>query len=100
MFAILWGLSFVTFLPSNNTIPELGFVNPVIMLKRVVFPAPFGPMTPRISPCFISNDIPPKATSPPKCFQTSLIVKIRLVLITISPKAEEQSLSVYSSRAK
>ncbi len=30
-------------LPSNKTRPEVGLYTPVIMLKNVVLPAPFGP---------------------------------------------------------
>src|SRR5262249_8360170 len=35
-------------------------------LTRVVLPAPFGPMRPRISPGWIARSTPPVATSPPK----------------------------------
>jgi hypothetical protein len=31
--------------PSSSTWPESGRICPVIWLKRVDFPAPFGPMT-------------------------------------------------------
>src|SRR6266851_3910706 len=37
-------------LPSSSTRPEVGGMEPAIMLNKVVFPAPFGPITPRISP--------------------------------------------------
>src|SRR5215831_9452418 len=35
-------------------------------LTRVVLPAPFGPMRPRISPASIARSMPPVARSPPK----------------------------------
>ena len=40
-------------LSSNVTVPLVGAYTPVITLKHVVFPAPFGPMRPRISPLLI-----------------------------------------------
>src|SRR6478736_2067041 len=40
-------------------------------LKQVVLPAPFGPMSPRISPRRISNDTPSRATTPPNRSVTS-----------------------------
>ena len=48
--AILWGGSPVIFRCLKKTSPESGLTNPVIRLTRVVFPDPFGPITPRISP--------------------------------------------------
>ena len=36
--------------PSSTISPAVGGKNPLIMLKKVVLPAPFGPMTARSSP--------------------------------------------------
>jgi len=36
--------------PQNSTRPELGLIWPRMLLKSVVLPLPFGPMTPTISP--------------------------------------------------
>ena len=36
--------------PSNRISPEVGVTMPEIMLKKVVLPAPLGPITPTISP--------------------------------------------------
>ncbi len=37
--------------PLNKILPELGLSEAEIRLKSVVLPAPFGPMSPMISPC-------------------------------------------------
>ena len=41
---------------------------PVIILIVVVFPAPFGPKRPTISPCFIENEILSTAIRSPNFF--------------------------------
>src|SRR5215218_6206645 len=38
----------------------------VMTLKAVVFPAPFGPISPAISPCSTSSETSSSATTPPK----------------------------------
>src|SRR3954451_8759104 len=53
-------------LPLNNTWPDVGAYTPVIVLKQVVLPAPFGPIRPRISPGRRSRDTSARATTPPK----------------------------------
>ena len=40
-------------------------------LNAVVFPAPFGPISPEICPSSTSNDTPSSATMPPKRSVTS-----------------------------
>ena len=52
------------------TRPVVGGKMPVIPLKSVVFPAPFGPMRAKISPFLTSNVTSSTATSPPKRFVT------------------------------
>jgi hypothetical protein len=42
----------------------------VITLKAVVFPAPFGPIRPTISPGSAVKETPSSATIPPKRFVT------------------------------
>ena len=42
--------------PLNNIFPLVGFNNPTIILIEVLFPAPFGPKNPNISPFLISKD--------------------------------------------
>ena len=41
--------------PAKVIVPPSGTKTPAIMLKSVVLPAPFGPMTPQISPAATSN---------------------------------------------
>ena len=53
-------------LPSNRISPELGASVPLIRLTSVVLPAPFGPMTPRISPCCSVKQTSLTAISPAK----------------------------------
>src|SRR5690606_27734946 len=57
----------VTSSPRNLTRPADGLRNPVTTLKVVVFPAPFGPTSPRTSPCFTWNESSETAAYPPKC---------------------------------
>src|SRR3954452_561634 len=52
-------------LPWNSTSPDVGAYTPVIALKQVVLPAPFGPIRPRISPGRMSNETSSSATTPP-----------------------------------
>jgi hypothetical protein len=46
-------------------VPAVGSSTPRIMLMVVVFPAPFGPSSPTISPRATSNDTPSTATVAP-----------------------------------
>ena len=46
--------------------PESGFKEPLIILKRVVFPAPLGPIKAVIEPFSILSDISLIALIPPK----------------------------------
>src|SRR3989338_4797567 len=68
--AILYGGRFVMSLSSNFILPPSGFVNPLIMLKTVVFPAPFGPINEVIVLFFTSKLQPSTALMPPKLFDT------------------------------
>ena len=53
-------------LPSNTTSPSLGAYRPVMQLKKVVLPAPLGPMSPTICPGPTDMSTSRTATSPPK----------------------------------
>src|SRR6185312_16936438 len=53
-------------LPFQTTRPALGGSNPASRLSNVVFPDPFGPNIPMISPLLIANDTSDTATRPPK----------------------------------
>jgi len=56
--------------PSKNTEPAVGLYWPVRQLKNVVLPAPFGPMSPMISPDFTSMLTSLTAFRPPNCMVT------------------------------
>src|ERR1700730_2162483 len=52
--------------PLNRMRPALGRRTPVRQLKNVLLPAPFGPMTARISPRRTAKSMPRSASRPPK----------------------------------
>src|ERR1700722_15296483 len=52
--------------PSRRTSPAVGLWKPERTLMSVVFPAPFGPISPTISPGSSVNETPSIAASPPK----------------------------------
>src|ERR1700722_3668558 len=56
--------------PSKMTWPEVCVRKPLIRLKKVVLPAPFGPITARSSPGSTVIDTLSTATRLPKCFET------------------------------
>src|SRR5579864_6876794 len=60
------GLHRVMSAPRNRTRPAVGAMNPVTRLNSVVLPAPFGPISPTISPSRTANETPSTARSPPK----------------------------------
>src|SRR5438093_5022998 len=67
---ISWGVRPTIFCPSRKTVPAVGFCTPVMMLNKVLFPAPLAPISPTISPCSIANETSLKATRPPKSMVT------------------------------
>src|SRR5882724_4798968 len=69
-----WGRSPTTLRPSSRIRPALGRRKPVTRLKAVVLPAPFGPMSPRISPGSTSKERRETARSPPKSLVRSVTV--------------------------
>ena len=56
--------------PSKMIWPEVCERKPLIRLKKVVLPAPFGPITARSSPGSTVIDTLSTATRLPKCFET------------------------------
>ena len=63
-----WVSQFVMSLPSKRTVPLSERWFPVMRLKTVVFPAPFGPMSPTMAPSSTSKETSFTAISPPKDF--------------------------------
>ena len=57
--------------PRKNISPDVGLKMPEQILKKVVLPAPFGPMTPNISPTRICMFTFSTALRPPKYWQMS-----------------------------
>src|SRR5256886_2856350 len=64
--AIAWASRPVSRRPRKTTSPAAGAKRPVSALKSVVFPEPFGPITPTVSPSATTTSTPSRATSPPK----------------------------------
>src|SRR5690242_4236519 len=54
--------------PSNTTRPAVGWYRPVTLLKSVVLPAPFGPISAKTSPRLMLKLTLSTATSPPNLF--------------------------------
>ena len=68
-----WVESLVMSRPSKAMEPEVGGKNPLIRLKKVVLPAPFGPMIAHNSPFATSSDTSRTATRLPNLLVTLLI---------------------------
>ena len=64
--AMLCGTSPAIDFPAKRTSPALGSYTPVITLKTVVLPAPFGPMRLTISPSRTCRSSSESARRPPK----------------------------------
>src|SRR3954452_11281709 len=54
-------------LPSNDQSPASGLSKPVIRLKNVVLPAPFGPISAVMTPRWTSRWLTSTAVMPPNC---------------------------------
>ena len=50
--------------PANRTLPRVAGAKPDRTLKKVVFPAPFGPMIAWTVPSVTSSDTPSSAMNP------------------------------------
>src|SRR6516165_8716572 len=66
--------------PSSSIVPASGRIWPSTLLKSVVFPEPFGPITPKISPGITSKLTPPTARIAPYDFFRSLTLKSGAVI--------------------
>src|SRR5437868_79021 len=60
--------------PSKCTRPAVGLYTPVSMLKKVVFPAPFGPIRLTIDPVGTVKSTSSTATRPPNSFRRSSVL--------------------------
>src|SRR5271154_4175601 len=67
----------------QNTWPPVGGNRPANRLSNVVFPEPFGPKIPMISPLLMENETSDTATRPPK-----RLVRFS-ILSSISPPLEQ-----------
>src|SRR6201997_4719326 len=62
-------------LPSKTIRPPLGMVSPARQLKNVDLPAPFGPISPMISPALTARSAPATARNSPNFFDTLVASK-------------------------
>src|SRR5579872_3445702 len=67
------GGSWVTSTPSNRMRPAEVARSPAMQLKKVDLPAPFGPISPTISPASTASEASASATKPPNAFETSCV---------------------------
>ena len=56
--------------PATRISPPLGRYSPVMTLKAVDLPEPFGPIKPRISPALSRSESLSSARTPPKLIET------------------------------
>src|SRR5580704_13962361 len=70
-----WGFMAVMSVSNKCTVPRSGACNPLITLKRVVLPAPFGPMSPVTVPGCTIRLVSVSAETPPKRTATSETVR-------------------------
>src|SRR5215475_14397552 len=66
------GVARVRSWPSNTMRPVVGSVSPAMQLKKVDLPAPFGPISPMISPWSTVRSAPDTARKLPKALETFL----------------------------
>src|SRR5512137_949789 len=69
----------------KRMLPRLGLMTPVRQLKRVVLPAPFGPMMLRIEPPSTEKLTPSTALRPAKCFVSALTSSIGISEVREEP---------------
>src|SRR5215207_6201992 len=65
--------------PSNTMRPAVGLYTPVNMLKKVVFPAPFGPIRLTIELCGIVKSMSLTATRPPNSLRMSDATRMSVI---------------------
>src|SRR6185295_6196737 len=85
--AMRCGLSCVSSIPAKVNRPRWGRYRPVRTLKTVVFPAPLGPIRPKISPSPTSKPTPLSAARPPKAMARSSTARIG-TLVGLQPVGE------------
>src|SRR6266852_1398655 len=88
----LSGVGFSMAFPLNRITPASGRSYPVITLKRVVLPDPFGPIKPAIEPCSTRTVQVSRAWMPPNALET-FSASSRFIRLTVpfSPTLYEQS---------
>ena len=62
--------------PSKSTCPFDGLIWAVSILKKVLLPAPFGPIRQRSSPRFNAKSTPAMALTPPKRFSSARVSRM------------------------
>src|SRR4030065_2585839 len=72
--------------PRKRMRPPVGLRTPVMRLKRVVFPAPLGPIRPVIVPALISKEQWSRAITSPNFFTTSSIRNMGSILYLSTPR--------------
>src|SRR5450631_101734 len=68
--------TWVTSLPENRIRPAVGDTDPAMAPNRVDLPAPFGPITPQISPRLTTIETSFSAVKPPNRFDTAFNSRI------------------------
>src|SRR3569833_4194491 len=78
--------------PSNAMLPDVEPRKPETMLKKVVLPAPFGPITANRLPSGTSRSIALLATSPSKRLVSSVVLRraISGLLLAAGQRAERR----------
>src|SRR5881628_3023120 len=62
------------------TAPEVGFSSPAMMFRSVVFPEPFGPMSPSVLPAGSEMVTPLRAWTPPNSLLTASVRRVGISL--------------------
>ena len=84
MFRLIFSFCLYTSNPATVALPEVGIDNPQSMRIAVVFPAPFAPRKPNISPLFTSNEIALTAIkSPNRLVSWSAVMTVSPFMIII-----------------
>ena len=78
----------------ERTCPRSGRWKPVMRWKVVVFPEPFGPITPRISPSRTWNVRSRTAWTPPKCLESPSTSRSTCAWLTPAPPADPGSRAI------
>ncbi len=79
--------------PNSSTLPSSGAVMPTIMRMVVVFPAPLGPMRPKMRPGLTERLSPSTAVKSPKRFVTRSSLRVGFCSLKISRLAGRGAMS-------